>query len=290
MIHIALRIQHFLTLLAQTTVSCIRIIFLSKYPIRIPLLKTTTNCIVLGNGPSLNKAIQEYGNYIKQHDSIAVNMFANTEYFEQIRPRFYVVLAPELWQEDAPPHMKQEQDTLFRNIAKAQWDLYIFAPTFAQKTLFWKHYFANNHHIQIVWFNATPIEGFEFFVHYTYTKLWGMPRPHNILTPALMMAIHQKYENIYILGADHSWLSELYVAETNDVYLTQKHFYDEQTAQAKHMYTVQYEKRKLHEILHKFMCAFASYFVIKTYAEKQNVHIWNATQGSFIDAFDRYKL
>lgn len=290
MIRIAIRIQSFLEKLILTLVSLIRIVCMSKFSVRIPKLKQHTMCVILGNGPSLTQSLKEHEQFVRTCDSFAVNMFANTPFFATIQPRFYVILAPELWQEDAPLHMKEQQITLFSNIATATWDVYVFAPSFAKKTSFWKQYFSANQHISIVWFNATPIEGFSWFSHVCFNLQLGMPRPHNILTPALMMAIHQKYEQVYLLGADHSWMSELYVADTNDVFLTQKHFYDEQTAQAKHMYTTSYDKRKMHEILHKFMCAFASYFNIQSYATKQQVRIWNATPGSFIDAFDRCKL
>ncbi|HPM12895.1 MAG TPA: hypothetical protein PK734_05335 [Bacteroidales bacterium] len=290
MIRIAIRIQSVLQNLIQTLVSSIRIVFLSKIHGGIPKLKLHNSCVILGNGPSLANSLQQHEQFVRATDACAVNMFANTPWFTIIQPRFYVILAPELWQDNAPEHMKQEQTTLFSNIAKVTWDVYVYAPSFAKKSTYWKQFLLSNTHISMVWFNATPIEGFTWFKHMCFNTGIGMPRPHNILTPALMMAIRQKYNEVYILGADHSWLTELYVADTNDVYLTQKHFYDEQTAQAKHMYTTSYEKRKLHEILHKFMCAFSSYFEIQAYARTNGVKIWNATPGSFIDAFDRCKL
>jgi hypothetical protein len=47
------------------------------------------------------------------------------------------------------------------------------------------------------------------------------------------------------------------------------------------------EERKLHEILHKFYLTFKGYHEIKEYALKNNSVIYNLTEGSFIDAFER---
>lgn len=290
MIQLAIKIQRFLQLLIQSKISCIRILFLSKCSIKFPKSKQYNDCIILGNGPSLHTSIQENPDFLLQKDLFAVNMFANSEYFEQLKPQYYVILAPELWTDSPSERMAHEQQKLFENIAKATWNMFLYAPTFAKKSMFWKAYFAKNSNITIVWFNATPIEGFRSWNFYLYNKNLGMPRPHNIVTPSLMIAIKQAYSNIYLLGADHSWLQEIWVSEQNEVFLTQKHFYDEKTAQAKYMYTPQDEPRKLHEILHKFMCAFSSYFEIRRYAESKGITIWNATPNSYIDAFERCNL
>ena len=142
MIGIAVRIQTFLQTLAQSLVSLIRIAFLSKLWVKIPSVKTKTQCVVLGNGPSLTQSLQQHQAFIGNCDAFAVNMFANTLYFQSIQPRFYVILAPELWEEHAPQPMLNEQISLFTNIAKATWDLFVFAPSFAKNTQFWKQYFA----------------------------------------------------------------------------------------------------------------------------------------------------
>lgn len=290
MIQFALQIQKFLQLLFQTKVSCIRILFLSKCIAKFPKSKKSADCVILGNGPSLLSSITEHPEFFKNKDLFAVNMFANSEFFSQLQPQYYVILAPELWTDSPTERMATEQKTLFANIAKATWNIYLYAPTFAKKSQFWKSYFADKPNISIVWFNATPIEGFRSWNFMFYRKNLGMPRPHNILTPSLMIAIKQSYSQIYLLGADHSWLNEIWVSKNNDVYLTQKHFYDEQTAKANHMYTPNDTPRRLHEILHKFMCAFSSYFEIRAYAESRGIRILNATPNSYIDAFERCEI
>jgi hypothetical protein len=110
------------------------------------------------------------------------------------------------------------------------------------------------------------------------------------MIPSLMISIWKGYRKISLLGADHSWLSEISVTDNNEVLINQKHFYDAQSSIGQPLDKRGKGKRNLSELLYKFTTAFASYFEIRAFAEKKNITILNATKGSFIDAFDRIKL
>ena len=125
-----------------------------------------------------------------------------------------------------------------------------------------------------------------------------MPRPHNVLVGSLFLSIRMGYKEVYVYGADHSWLKDIFVAEDNMVYLSQKHFYDNQVDSSDHyagsnrrpMYsTDKNEVRKLHEVLYKFTVTFKSYWELERYASKKAISINNCTPNSFIDAFSRIK-
>ena len=62
-----------------------------------------------------------------------------------------------------------------------------------------------------------------------------MPRSHNVLIPTIMIALQLDFKKILLAGADHNWLKDIYVSADNRVFLTQKHFYDAQTAEKKTM-------------------------------------------------------
>jgi hypothetical protein len=49
-------------------------------------------------------------------------------------------------------------------------------------------------------------------------------------------------------------------------------------------------QRNMPELLTKFVTAFSGYFVLNKYAKSRGVSIFNATPGSFIDAFERIDL
>jgi hypothetical protein len=114
-----------------------------------------------------------------------------------------------------------------------------------------------------------------------------MPRPHNVLIPSIMIALSLGFKKIFLFGADHSWLKDIWVDEENNVLLQQKHFYDIDKAKPRHMDYLGKGKRKMHEVLIKFYHSFKGYFEIDAYGKNQGKTIYNCTPGSYIDAFDR---
>ena len=62
----------------------------------------------------------------------------------------------------------------------------------------------------------TSSEGFQSFTQLAYRMAWAIPRPHNVLIPALMNSLYLGFKEIIIIGADHSWLSEISVNEKNE--------------------------------------------------------------------------
>ena len=98
------------------------------------------------------------------------------------------------------------------------------------------------------------------------------------------------FENIYLLGADHSWIPMISVDEENNALVNQQHFYDAGTSKSQKMYRSGKKPRRLYEILEKFMFSFRAYFDLRSLAEERGVKIYNCTQGSFIDAFERKSI
>ena len=94
------------------------------------------------------------------------------------------------------------------------------------------------------------------------------------------------YKEILIFGADHSWMKTLSVTDGNEVVSIQPHFYkdgeDEQN-RVRH----EYRNYRLHQIVESFAIAFKSYHDIAQYAASRCIKVYNATPGSFIDAFPR---
>lgn len=273
----------------QTFVSLLRVVFLTRPFHSIKTEQQQTPCLILANGPSLNQSIQNNPLFLENKDLICVNFFPNTAYFDRLKPRYHVISAPELWLPNAKPPYPELSKELYENIAnKTTWQLTVFIPFAAKKYKQWQEPLIRNQHIKIRYYNPTPIEGFKWFCHAMYNIQWGMPRPHNVLIPSLMLAIKKGYKTIYIWGADHSWLKEISVNEDNQVLVNQKHFYDENTSKPLPMNKLK-GTRKLHEVLIKFVHAFKGYWDIEAYAQKKKVDIYNATPNSYIDAFKRYQ-
>lgn len=274
----------------QTFISLLRILFLTRFNVKIKKQHSKSDCLILANGPSLNKLIEQHHHFMLDKTLVCVNFFPNTDYFTKYRPAYHVISAPELWRNDAIPIYLNLSKELFDNIArKTSWDLTLFIPFEAKRYEAWQQPLSNNTFVHITYYNPTPIEGYFWFCKKIFDWQWGMPRPHNVLIPSLMLSMKKGFKNIYIWGADHSWLKEISVNDNNQVLVNQKHFYDENTSIPQPMNKLN-GTRRLHEVLIKFVHAFKGYFDINKYASSKGIQIFNATPGSFIDAFKRIKI
>ncbi len=285
-----LKVQAFLSNLGVFVTTLIRLTLLTKFKVNLAKPKAE-DVVILGNGPSFKKMVQEHRSFINTRDIFCVNHFPSTEYYEAMQPKFYITSAPDLWLDDIDTYFVDQSNRLFNTMAeKTTWPLIFYIPFEAGKFNRWKNILARNPNIEIRYYNNTPIEGWKWFRHFCFDAGWGMPRPHNVMIPSLMVTLNMGYKTIYLWGADHSWLSEISINDQNQVLINQKHFYDEQTSVGKPLDKRGVGSRNLPELLTKFVHAFNGYFVIKKYAQSRQATIWNNTPNSFIDAFDRMDL
>ncbi len=237
--------------------------------------------VVLGNGPSLNQTIAEHSDFLSGRELLAVNFAANTPVFNQLKPDYYVL---------ADPHFFNAKDnqavmSLWQNIADADWKMTLMVPVKAKVPA----EVLDNGKITVERYNLTPVEGNRCVRHLLYRLNLGMPRPRNVLIPSLMLSVAKGFKQIYVAGADHSWMKTISVDDDNHVVSIQPHFYKD-SAGEKSRVSTEYMNYPLHQIVYSFYVAFRSYHTIRDYAESRHATITNITPGSFIDAFPRKKL
>lgn len=234
--------------------------------------------IVMGNGPSLRDTLSSHAPTLLAHDTMAVNFAANTDEFFTLRPRHYILADPHFFKKDSSdPNV----DKLWENLARADWEMTLHLPVGRTAEL--------PANIKIAHFNMTPGEGYDFLCHALYRKGLAMPRPRNVLIPAIMEGIRAGYRNIYIVGADHTWPHSLYVDDENRVVSVQPHFYKDDRKELDRV-AREYAGIHIHDVLQSMVIAFRSYHDLRRYAEKMGVSVYNSTPGSLIDAFTRRSL
>lgn len=238
--------------------------------------------IILGNGPSLAQTIERYGDTaLRSNALMAVNFAANTPQFAALRPQYYILADPIFFGGDTNEKVMQ----LWQNLSDTvDWPMTIFVPM--QQT---GRVRLHNRNITVEGFNFVGIEGFGWLTRAAFDAGRGMPRPRNVLIPAIMTGIRLGYKEIYITGADHSWTKTLDVDDDNRVVTVQPHFYKDDEAERQRVTQV-YRDIHMHDILLSFHIAFKAYFAIADYARRRHIDIYNATPGSFIDAFPRLQL
>lgn len=239
--------------------------------------------IVLANGPSLNKTLSESADTLKRNDCLSVNFAPLSNIFFDIRPRFHVLADPLFFSKEPPVNVEE----LYNKLARVVWPMTLLIPHNFRNRI--NQAVSNNPNISIVFFNFVGLEGFEWFENMAYNTRLGMPRPRNVLIPAIMCGIWLGYKRIYITGADHSWMQTISVDENNNVISVQPHFYKDDKKEQQRVDTT-YRNYRLHDIVHSFYVAFRSYHLLQRYAQKKGVEIINSTPGSFIDAFPRGTL
>lgn len=262
--------------------SMVKIALLSR-PVKKQYRKMATSgrILILGNGPALAQDLAEHLPEIEKGPSMVVNFAGNADEFFKIRPAFYIMIDPAFL---SKPYSEMVEK-LLANLRKVDWDMKLFVP---MNNVAQMRSDIGNSYISVIGINPVGVEGWKWLESWAYSTGLGMPRPRNVLIAAVSVAALIGFKEIYLLGADHSWSRTLWVDEENFVVSVQPHFYkDDPVAMQKSREF--FKNVKIHEVMESYSIAFRSYHRLKDYADKNGIKIFNATTGSFIDAFPRQK-
>lgn len=273
------KIYKFFERLGKTLLSFLRVILFAR-PNALPYVKIdSSELVILGNGPSLRSFLDNKMSFLEGKEVMTVNFSALSDDYMKIRPKFYLLMDPLFFEDNAT--MQKLFPPL---ISKTDWDLTLFVPLMAKKNKKWQAFLQGATNIHVYYFNSGITEGFTFFSHRIYKWRLGMPSPRNVLVAASMIGLQLPFSTIYLAGADHSWLKEIWVDDNNNIKESREHFYDKEGAQQVA------SSYFLHEILNSMSIACHSYHLIEKYAKQIGKKIYNITPKSFIDAFERKKI
>lgn len=267
-------------------ISAAKVLLCSRRPSDMPPKAPSKPLIVMGNGPSLrgflDYALDGGESFLNQFDLAAVNFAVITPEFFTLRPSLYILADPHFFKSSAAD---EKVERLWENLRSCDWPLALWLPLQHRRDAE-RRLEGLPSNIELKWMNLTPIEGQGIIADYLLDSGLGMPRPRNVLIPAIMTGLRSGYSRIYIVGADHSWSRTLWVDDDNHVVSVQPHFYKDDEKERKRV-EAEYAGYHLHDILQSLTIAFRSYFEIKRFAERRGCRIINATPQSFIDAFPR---
>jgi hypothetical protein len=283
------RFSRFISQCANTSLSLVKVLILSKRTMKLPGADTDS-CIVLGNGPSLRTSLETHPDFFTKHSLVCVNSFSVTDYFEKLKPRYYVMLDPHYWLGEPTEGVIQ---TLTCIKERTKWEMNLFVPFRASGTSALKDLCASNDFIRVHYFNYTVFKGFERTAFRFYRKNLAMPQSQNVLVAALFLAINNGFRKIYLTGADHTWHQNLHVNEENILCIKDVHFYEqEEKINYRKFFKDEHkvDTFRMHEILATLAKTFYGYEVMSRYAAYCNAKIYNASDVSFIDSFERIKL
>lgn len=268
-------------LLASSLASLVKIPLMSRRP--SPCVRQSRDTvIIMGNGPSLREAMAEHSGVLASYPLMAVNLSALAPEFRTLRPAYYILA-------DIAFFLKEKSGNvpaLWEALRGVDWPMTLFVPANARGMGELKALPAN---IEVKYFNLTPVEGYRWLAYPLYDLGLGMPRPRNVLVPAMMCAMREGFKRVVLAGADHNWAKTLWVTDRNRVVSVQPHFYKDDDAELRRAEEI-FSQVHLHDVYENYAIAFRSYHNVAPYMKKRGVEILNATPGSFIDAFPRISL
>lgn len=278
----------FITNCVNTFISLLKVLIKSRFGLKLPRA-VSDSCIVLGNGPSLNRSLKNHPDFFKKHPIVCVNNFSVSEKYEQLQPAYYIMLDPLFWLGDTEIVKK----TLESLTKKTTWKLNLLLPQNASNSVKFMTEIKRNSNIAVSFFNYTVFKGFEGIGNYLFRKNLATVQSQNVIVTSLFISINLGFKSVYLLGADHNWHENLHLNENNQLCLKDVHFYDN-AEQVKYRLFYKDEKQhetfRMHEIMIALGKAFYGYEIVKRYADRCNATVYNASEISFIDAFKRIKL
>jgi hypothetical protein len=287
MTRIAIYIQSFLSKLIVFFKALIKIILQSKWSVKYPE-SNSKSLVILGNGASLKKDLEVLDKEGYKGDFMAVNFFAQTGLFEDLKPKNYVLADPLFFKFDEKEAYYPKVKEFFLSLyEKCKWKLNVFIPYGYEKEYYkWLDILElKNEKISVSVYNKTNMNGTSSAVQYFYKKKWGMPSPTTVLIPCSMIGIGMGYKTIGLTGAGHNYHEGIAMSPDNVLQIKVPHFYDgEEEVEYKPYYKPggkeTYTISELFMVLHKM---FGSYKYVSKFAERIGVQMVNYSKDSYID-------
>lgn len=248
---------------------------------------------ILGNGPSFKKELPRLieNRSWEECDMMAVNFFALSDEFCEIRPKYYVISDPMFFRSAGYGERVQ---SLYRALAeKVTWPMKLYVQYYNPEHFSYNVAIGNNPNIEIVPFHTTVFHGFRNVEFWCYRRGWGSGNFGTVIQNGEFIALQLGYSTIELYGVDHTLLDGLMVDEQNRVCRLKSHYYDTTEPVAEPIYynaTNPPRPYTMSEYLSETAELFRGHEVLRDFAQQCNARIINRTKGSMIDAYEREPL
>ena len=270
----------------DTIFSIIRLVLKTRFKKTKPFQKTSNQCLILGNGPSLIQSIEDNKNKLPELDLVAVNFMALSPEYTAYKPNIYILCDPAFWFDVPSEETKVRVNNLYSRISQiTNWELQLYIPYQASKKKEINAKLSQNPHIRLRYYNKTKFEGYNFLTYRIYNKQWGMPRAENVIVAALMLSVYSGYKAIYLAGVESDYIKHFRVDENNNLRFNDYHYYEDSKENIERILP-----DKIHEQCLSSYYMFKSYIDIEQYAIYCKTKIYNVGLNSFIDAFEKKKI
>lgn len=276
------------------SVMSVLILLIRRNKVSIPRAKDK-DIFLLMNGPSLNNILNEYGDALKHKTVMCVNMMAFTDDFERVKPQFYTIADIKFWQKmhniDNNSFLSNEQkkwDMLSHELVKkTKWRMYLILPDLAKENKDLIHRLSQNKNIKLIFLNSGfYFKGFDSVCHKCWKYQLCVPELLNVLVLSLYISVLMRFNNIYLAGCDHTFFDGFHVDDNNHFYYEYKHSYDNNITTSVPYDSVG-DAYSVGRILDEYAKLWKVYEELSTFSREMGSRVFNCTQNSLIDVFDR---
>ena len=261
-------------------------------PIRISFEKQKSKkSIIIGTGPSLIKDIHEINNYKKDNcDFFAVNFFANTDTFFQLKPNYYFLADKLFWSEDLNKNFLQLRNNTYQKLKKINWKISILCPESGYNYI--KSSLLDNPNISFIKIPEKSINltTKKMQLYALRNRFFSIANVNSMVT-LLWYSIICNYKEVYLYGIDFSGFKSITVDQkTNYVSVPVKHFYKNSKAEKDSSNKYKSKSNKsLSERLYQNYRVLRFTDLLNELAVSKNINVVNRSSFSYIDSFKREK-
>ena len=224
---------------------------LSSENINFKNIHRDERCYIVGTGPSLKNVDLKF---LDDEIVFGVNYLYKSKKAKCLKPKYYFLYDENFYKnnvEDTMEALSFYKDSIF------------FVRTNAHKDFKKKGIKDTKIYYQ-------PCNFFQYNDFISIDMVRGMTAPYNVVLGCIQTAMYMGFKYIYLLGSDYNSFASLKV----------EHEYDDVNTLVKRHMTLGYEM--------KFytMCTYHHY-ALEKYAKKNQIHIYNITDKSLLDAYER---
>ena len=245
------------------------------------------NLFIFGNGPSLHNNINLlFPSLPFGQNLICTNNFMLTDYFYKYKPKYYILVDPVFFR-DTPVQEVNKKLVKMKHVIKnsLSWEMHIIIPWNFRFSNFAK-FLKGCDNIKLNYLRNTPLWGGLQRINVLLLRMGiGNPPFQNVVVSAIFWGILSRFNSIYLLGVDHSWIYNIVVGTDNKLRIKNEHFY----GTGNHVvHTTAFGiPISLRDELDTMKYTLDGYHLLEAYSKYKKIKIYNCTDTSLIDAFEK---
>lgn len=249
----------------------------------------TREALIVCPSPLLN---QQTINWERRSDYVIafVNSACLSPTYLTLKPERFFLIDPGFFQAvQHAPSLAALSDETKRTVARiadaTAWPMTIYVPWHYRNSTTARH-FAANPNITVCGIPVFNSRGGNRRLKHLGFRI-GLLNPiyQNVLIAAIFFSLKAGHQRVLIWGAHHTWLKEVEVNEQNRVLHAVRH--TENQREGRPLLNADGSPRPYWVYLRQLSTVFEQYHVLRDFAQRDGKEIINATEESFIDAFDR---